>query len=279
MQRYRFALFVLLSLAACSRSKLAAPLASHRVVSLSPSTTETLFAIDAGATLVGRSRYCDFPPEAKRRPVVGGFVDPNFEAILALQPDLVVGARGPGGQRLAEKLAQRNVRTLFPKTESIREIEEMIVAVGREVGQTAEAERVVANMEKRLAAVRGSAKTSGRPRVLIVFGLEPIVVAGAGSFADDVLQAAGGENVMAETGIPYPTIGIEQVLAKRPDIIVDARMGTEASSVITADRAGWREVPAVQNGRVVATRDERMLRPGPRVVEAIEELAKQLKAQ
>jgi iron complex transport system substrate-binding protein len=119
------ALVLALPLAACSKRPTPGPTThavASRVVSLSPSTTETMFAIGAGASLVGRSRYCDYPPEVTKLPQVGGYVDPSFEAILALRPDLVTGARGPAGTAITDRLEARGVATFFPETESFSAI-------------------------------------------------------------------------------------------------------------------------------------------------------------
>ncbi|MGH7280002.1 MAG: helical backbone metal receptor, partial [Polyangiaceae bacterium] len=122
--RNSYFLAVFLIAAGCSRSHAATDAgldAKLRVVSLSPSTTETMFAIHAGDELVGRSRYCDYPPEARALPEVGGYTDPNFEAILALHPDLVIGARGPLGPPLEERLKSHGASTYFPETETLDE--------------------------------------------------------------------------------------------------------------------------------------------------------------
>ena len=117
---------------------------------------------------------------------------------------------------------------------------------------------------------------AGKPRVraLLIFGLEPIVVAGPYSFADEMIRRAGGEDVV-KAGGKYPTLGMEKVLALDPDVIVDAAIG-EAQGVerIGRDSAGWREVRAVKAGRVLALRDESVLRPGPRVADGLRLLAK-----
>ena len=110
-----------------------------RVVSLSPSTTETLFVIGAGDRVVGRSRYCDWPPEVAKLPVIGGYVDPSFEAILALRPDLVTGARGPAGAAMSERLDARGISTFLPQTESFAQIDTMILGLGERTGHTSEA--------------------------------------------------------------------------------------------------------------------------------------------
>ncbi|MBK8259448.1 MAG: ABC transporter substrate-binding protein [Polyangiaceae bacterium] len=110
-----------------------------RVVSLSPSTTEAVFAVGGGYLLVGRSRFCDYPKEVESIAVVGGFADPNLEAILALAPTLVVGARGPAGPALAESLAARKIDTYFPETETLAQITEMITTLGRMLNHVTEA--------------------------------------------------------------------------------------------------------------------------------------------
>src|SRR6266851_6437619 len=139
-QRRRFlreATTTLLALGAgCHRkpSSFSERIGARRVVSLSPNTTETLFAVGAGNRVVGRSRFCDYPPEVSRIPSVGGYVDASLEAILALVPDLVVGARGPAGPALVEKLGALGVATFFPPTESMAEIDAMIAELAAKVG-------------------------------------------------------------------------------------------------------------------------------------------------
>lgn len=249
---------------------------ARRIVSLSPSTTEALYAIGAGAALVGRSRYCDYPPEVARLPEVGGYVDPNFEAVLALTPDLVTGARGPSGTTVVDRLGARGIATYFPETESLAGIETMIVGLGERTGHEPEARAVVAHVEADVGAVERAAEGQHPTRVMLLFGLEPIVAAGPGSYADDMLRRAGGTNVVTEGG-RYPTLGMERVLALDPDVVVDATMG-ESHDIerITAQTAGWRDARAVKSGRVVPLHDEVVLRPGPRVAQGLWELARVL---
>ncbi|MEO7328700.1 MAG: helical backbone metal receptor, partial [Minicystis sp.] len=121
-----------IALVACSRNS--GPRGASRVVSISPSTTEAVFAVGAGAEVVGRSRYCDYPFEVSRLPVVGGFSDPNVEAIVALAPTLVIGAHGPAGPALAQALEAHGIATFFPETESIAQIEAMLLALGKRLG-------------------------------------------------------------------------------------------------------------------------------------------------
>jgi len=248
----------------------------RRIVSLTPNTTETVFAIGAGDRLVGRSRFCDFPPEVRALPAVGGYVDPSFEAILALEPDLVVGARGPAGATLVQRLEQRGIATWFPDTESIAGIEEMIHGLGQRTGRGAQADELVQQIRSRLAAIRAATASSPRPRVLLVFGLAPVVAAGPGSFPDEMLALAGADNAIRQ-GTRYPSLGMESVLGFAPDVVVDAAVAEgHGQDRIRSDTPGWRELEAVRKGRVIAIDDNSVLRPGPRVAEGVARLASAL---
>lgn len=269
-----FALVVLV-VAGCSRSESSAAKGT-RVVSLSPSTTEAMFAIGGGKEVVGRSRYCDHPPEVLSVPQVGGYVDPSFEAILALSPSLVVGARGPTGTALTDKLAQRNVATFFPPTESFAEIRTMIHGLGEKTGHVEAAKAAVAKMDARVAEVERAVKDLPKVRVLLVFGVEPLSVAGPKSFPDEMITRAGGTNVVTEGGA-YPMLGFERVLALDPDVIVSAIMSEpRAAERIAKDKPGWNGVRAVREGHVVPLADETILRPGPRIGEGLATLARAL---
>jgi iron complex transport system substrate-binding protein len=268
-----FAFF--LGLVACKASPAHAT-GVHRVVSLSPSTTEALAAIGAVGELVGRSRYCDYPPEVLGLPVVGGFVDPNFEAIVALRPDLVTGARGPAGRQIKDRLEGLGIATYFPETESLKNIDAMVLGLGSRTAHEAAARQVVDDMHAKEGLVHATVDALPHPKTLLVFGLGPIVVAGPGSFPDEMLRSAGAANVVTEGG-PYPTLGMERILALAPDVVLDATMQeSKGDERITRDTPGWREVLAVKEGHVVALRDEALLRPGPRVGEGIATLARAL---
>ena len=266
----RAALAAMLALAAgvlpaCSRAGRAK--GPPRVVSLSPSTTEAVFAIGAGALLVGRSSYCDYPPEAKALPIVGGFADPSVEKIVALRPTLVVGARGPAGPPLAAALEKHGIPTYFPETESIAQIEAMLTGLAERLGRDAKA--AIATIEA--ARQRVSAAIAGRPKVraVFLFDVGPVVAAGPGSFPDELIRQAGGVNLVTAGG-QYPMLDLERVLALDPDVILDgaAEMGApEGTSRLAAlrDAPGWKRLRAMREGRVRPVSASTALRPGPRI--------------
>jgi iron complex transport system substrate-binding protein len=278
---------VALVLAACGRSSGAdraasagasSPAANRRaaparIVSLAPSTTETLFALGAGAEVVGVSRFCDFPAEVAGLPRVGGFNDPSLEAVLALRPTLVTGARGPANRGTVERLSAQGIDAYFPLDGSLADVRASIRGLGARVHRPAEAEGLVARLDAQLAAVTAALGAARRPRALLVFGRRPLSVAGPGTFADEMLRAAGAENVVT-SGPAYPTIGVERVLALAPEVILEA--GMAAGGDADFDWARYPAIPAVRDGRVLRFEDARVLRPGPRVAEGVAVLARLL---
>jgi iron complex transport system substrate-binding protein len=262
--------------AACAhRHPLADPTDARRVVSLAPSTTEAIFAVGAGDRAVGRSTYCDYPPEATKLPAVGG-VEPDLEVVLELRPDLVVGLRGASAARTAEKLSAHGIATWFPATDSLAEIDAMIVGMGARTGHTAEARRVAEKLEGQIAAVERAVASQPRPRVLMVVGVTPPVVAGPGSFADELLVRAGASNAAVEGGA-WQTIGLERVAELDPDVVLDASESDGSTApAITPGAPGWRGMRAVREGHVVRVSDGRVLRAGPRVGEGLAVLARLL---
>ena len=276
-RRGALAILAAFALAACSKRS---AVGNARVVSISPSTTEAAFAIGAGALVVGRSRYCDYPPEAARLPVVGGFADPNLEAILALAPTLVIGARGPAGPAIEQALNAHGIATFFPETESIAQIERMLTELGARRHHEAGAAAAVGAIEaerKRVAAA-----IAGRPRVraVFLFDVSPIYAAGPGSFPSELLGKAGAINLIDKGGA-YPTLDLERLLALDPDVILDgAADGHDGAgpSRIAALRtaAGWKDLRAVREGRVREFVASTMLRPGPRIGQGLVAMARAL---
>lgn len=268
---------VLGAVAACSRTRASGGGAGapKRIVSLAPSTTEALFAVGAGALVVGRSIYCDWPPEVKRLPAVGG-IAPDLEAVVELRPDLVVGLSGVASQRLAEKLAARGIASWFPRTESLAEIDALLAGLGARTGHADQAGRVVADLDAREQAITAATAAERRPRVLMVVGLGPVVAAGSASFADEMIRRAGATNVLVD-GASWPVLGFERIVELDPDVVVDASaVETAGVTRITPDAPGWSGVRAVRDGHVVALADPRVLRPGPRIAEGLAVLARAL---
>lgn len=266
----------IVALAACSRATPSPVTDARRVVSLGPSTTESLFGIGAGDRVVARSSYCDWPPEARALPAVGG-LQPDVEAILALAPDLVVGPSGQWSTPLRETMSAHGVATWFPpEIDSLEGVDALLVALGDRTGHAADAHRLAAALDAREAVIAQAVAHVPRPRVMLVVGTTPVVVAGAKTFADDMLRHAGATNVVTDGGT-WPSLGFERVVELDPDVILDASVGeTGGPTRITTDVQGWAGVRAVREGHVVALGDTRVLRPGPRIAEGLAVLARAL---
>jgi iron complex transport system substrate-binding protein len=245
----------------------------QRSVSIAPAMTEALFALGAGHRLVGRTRYCDFPPEALAAPVVGGMVDPDLEVIVQLSPDLVVGVQGPASDRLEDRLRARGLPVWVPRLDSIADIESMILGFGARLDQPGPAARVTRNIEADLDAVARAVATLPMPRVLVVLSTAPVVAAGPTSYIGELLERSRAANVLGDGG-PWQKLDLERVIELDPDALLDASTDPAAGSRIGAGVSAWRQVRAVSAGWVVAVGDSRVLRPGPRVAEGLAVLAR-----
>jgi iron complex transport system substrate-binding protein len=275
-RRTALATLAALALASC-RGRSNAP-GARRIVSLAPSTTEAVFALGAGAELVGRSRHCDYPPEAAALPAVGGYADPSVEAIVALAPTLVVGARGPAGPALEQALHGRGLSTFWPETESLAQIESMLADLGRLLDREAAGVAAAAVVRDRVGAISRAVTARPKVRAVLLFDVAPIVAAGPGGFPDELLGKAGADNLVKEGGA-YPTLPVERLLALDPDVVLDGSIGAHQDGSRMAslrDAPGWRELRAMRSGSVRAVSDAVVLRPGPRIGEGLAILARAL---
>ncbi len=244
----------------------------HRIVSLAPSVTEALFALGAGARVAGVTRYADWPPAVRALPKVGGFVDVSLEAVLALQPDLVAGVRAQASLGVVEALRRAGVRVVLVPGERLDDALAALQQLGQVVGKARVALALVARLRAGLDDVRQAVAGRRRPRVLVVLGHRPLVVAGPHTLPADLVEVAGGQNVAAGARARWATWGMEEVVAARPEVIVDAAMGDEGAP----PWKGWNDLPAVRAGRVVRPEPWMLSRAGPRVVEGARWLARQL---
>ncbi len=236
----------------------------QRVVTLAPSLTQLVQALGAGSTLVGVSRF-DVDKSVAALPRVGGFVDPSVEAVIALKPDLVLVQPGPGNQRPVELMAELGVPVLLLPLHTVADSLASIRAVGQALGHAKEGEALVSNIEATRTRIREAARKFPAPRVLLAYGFEPLVVAGPGSFADELLRDAGAINVAADAGSAYPVYSVERAVRARVDVVVDAAdvdVGKEKIQALPGlSEARWVEVPSFA-----------LLQPGPSLGRGLEEL-------
>lgn len=243
----------------------------QRVVVLAPSVTEIVYALDAGPRVVGACGQCDYPAAVNAVPRVGGYLAPSVEAIVAQRPDLVIVVPSPGNREAVRAVERMGVRTLVVQDRTLADLWASIEVIATALGQVDAGRVLTERLRGQLDAVR--AARAGRPkrRVLLVVGHHPLIVAGGGTLQNDLMAIAGAENVAADVGQSWPQLSLEAVVARAPDLIIDAAMGTEAGGEQLF--SGLTTVPAVRDGRVVRVQADALFRAGPRVVEAARQLA------
>jgi iron complex transport system substrate-binding protein len=267
----RLALIGLVALAGCAPPPAARTGPAMRIVSLAPSSTEILYALGAAPRIVGVCAQCDQPPETASAPRVGGYLAPSVEAVLGLTPDLVVAVPSPGNREAVRAMERAGVRVLVVQDRTFADLWASIRAMAEALGTPEKGERLAATMEERLEEVRTKVAGLRKRSVLVVVGHNPLVVVGGGTLQDELVALAGGINVAADAGEVWPTISLEVVVDRAPEVILDAAMGSEAGG--QALFANLTTVPAVRDGRVVRLADDAFLRAGPRVPAAARALA------
>lgn len=254
---------------------------AQRIVSLAPSNTEILFAIGAGAQVVGRDDFSDFPEDAKKLPAVGGSMgNYNFETIASLKPDLVLAAEinTPEQVKALEDLGIKVYYLSNPK--SLDDLYANLRTVGSLSGHDKEANELADQLAARVKKVQETlANNTVKPTVFYELdGSEPAKpwTTGAGTFLSQLMVMAGGVNVGDKMEGQYGQMSLEVILAENPDVILlgDAAYGTTAEQVKT--RAGWEGLKAVKDNQILTFDDNLVSRPGPRLVDGLETLAKLL---
>jgi len=288
-QRTHLAALLVLAVAACARREhvparggivvtddagrpvtLAAP--ARRIVSLLPSFTEILFAIGAGDRLVGRTTWCDYPPEALAVPSVGDGMPPSVEAVAARRPDLVVLYRSGPNVTAAEQLERLGIRTVLFDLNLLEQLGPVARRLGMLTGRRAAADSLARVMDS-LAAQPPTPSTQSL--VFIVWDNPPIVI-GAGSYLDRLAALAGARNVFHDIGSPSAQVSIETIAARDPDFV--ALLSDSAVPPRYAARPEWRVVRAVRTARFLFLPGQLFGRPGPRAAEAIRQLRRRLEA-
>ncbi|MDI9642037.1 MAG: cobalamin-binding protein [Archaeoglobales archaeon] len=248
-----------------------------RIVSLSPSNTEILFAIGAGDRVIGVTDYCDYPPEVLEKlrkgeiQKVGGYVNFDLEKVLALKPDLVVS--GYGNDLEAIETLRKYTKVIAFNPKNIKEIERTILAIGKAVGNYENAEKIVSEMEKRISEIKAKEK-SGK-KVAHIISNDPIYASGKETFIDEAITIAGGMNVFNFSG--WRIVSVEDLIRANPEVIV-VSSGSGMSGgrdvvyewVISDKRL--KNVEAVKNGKVFVIDADIISRPGPRIVKALEQV-------
>ncbi len=240
----------------------------QRIVSLAPSITETLFYIGAGDKVVGVTTFDDYPPQVKNITKIGGFSNPNIEVIASLKPDLIIGT-SMHLQYLDQLQQIAPVIIVSPK--NIEGIYKQIELLGEVTNREEYAQSVVEQMKAKVAEITSMVKNQTKPKVLFITWWNPIYVPGNGTFQGELIELAGGRNIFSDLK-GWAQVSMEQILARNPDVIIlSAHAGINATDLCKSQLV---QTNAMKNGRVfTVSNDDIISRPGPRIVEGLEELA------
>jgi iron complex transport system substrate-binding protein len=245
-----------------------------RIVSLAPSNTEVLYALGLADRVVGVTEYCDYPPEARQKQKIGGFSKIDLEKVVGLNPDLVI-ATNIHAKTVVPELDKRGITVAVVEPKNVDDVLAKIAFVGKLTGTSENAAKLTAQLKSRIDAVAIKVTTAKtKPRVFYEID-KSLYTPGPGSFIDDMLTKAGGANIAADAKSSYAQLNPEVIIAKDPEIIFlgDMLFGETPESVKA--RPGWANICAVKTGRIVPIPDENVIaRPGPRVVEGLEMLAR-----
>lgn len=284
------ALALVLAMVGCGRSgsspaAAAPPLSgrpARRIVSLAPSITEILYALELGPRVVGVTSFCDYPPEAAAKPKVGALLDPNIEAVLSLRPDLVILFRTHGAALTALQALQ--IPCLTVSGDTMEEVLASIQTIATAGGCSERGVELTASLRRRVDAVARRPRPATLPRVLVSVGrsfgsgrLQDVYVAGEDGFFSELIRLAGGRNACPEKTIRFPLVSPEGIQEMNPDVIIELAADLDKLSLTAADVVReWsvvREVPAVRRGQVHVFTEDYVTVPGPRFVLLLEQMA------
>lgn len=274
---------LLAALCACGATERAAPGAARddaghaleserkfsRIVSLSPATTELLFDLGAGNLLVGRTRYCQDPPEALDIPSVGEGFDPNIEAVLARRPDLVVLYHSAVNSTAASRLRAMGIATVSLRIDRLADLSRAARLLGSALHREARADSLISKLQVQLDSLRAAVNGREKPSVAVVVWDNPPIVIGGGSFLSEIVELAGARNVFADIHQPSATINLETLAYRDPDFLVVFE-GAAAADFLK--RPEWQAVRAARSSRVVRLSGSEFGHPSFRAPQAAQRL-------
>ncbi len=254
------------------------PVPVRRIVSLAPNLTETVYALGADDRLVGVTDYCDYPPEAKQKTRVGGAVNPSIEQIVALKPDLVLAQAITMNRReTVETLERLGIAVYSANSHSVEGILESTRHIAEVISTTEQSDVLLKTLRVRLDELKRRLAGRALRRVLFVVWSDPLVSIGRQTFIADAIRLAGAESVV-DTEQDWPRLSLEEVVHQQPEFLIFASSHSETVRTTVeelSERPGWRGLDAIRNRRIAVISDA-INRPAPRLVEALEDLARQL---
>jgi iron complex transport system substrate-binding protein len=247
------------------------PAKIERAVSLAPNLTETVFAIDAGDKLVGVTTYCTFPEQAKSIQKIGDTMKPNIENIIALKPQVVLVSTASQIEAFTKTLEEQNIAVFVTNPNSLESIYKSIKQLGEIFGKQEKSIVLVGNLQKRVSEIETKTKAANKLKTFVQISKGSIFTIGKTSFMTDLINRAGGVSATENIETAYPSLSKETALALQPEVII-----LSESDDNKEPNDAFVNSPAVKNGKVFKINADILSRPSPRVVEGLEQLAKDL---
>ena len=252
----------------------------QRIVSLAPSLTETIYALGLQDRLVGDTDFCDYPPDAQKKTKVGGAINPSLEQIAALRPDLVLVTKSLNLIETVNALDNLGISSYGTDPHTVKDIVSSTERLAGVLGVPEAGATLGADLERHLADLQQRLNGVPPRRVLFIVWSDPLISAGKNTFIADALRLAGATSIV-DSSQDWPHMSLEEVVRLQPDFLVFAASHSESGQNdfdVLAERPGWRGLDAVRN-RHFAVISDAVTRPAPRIVSAIEDLARQLHPQ
>ena len=248
----------------------------QRIISLAPSHTEILFALGLSDRVIGVTRYCNYPEEAKEKEKIGGFATPDIEKIIALKPDLIL-AFGTVQTSQVTELEDRGQTVFWLYPHTVEDILESFERIGEITGKVSAAKQLRKGIEERIRVVQeniGGIPEREKVTVFRVMGLDPPATIGGDAFQTDVYRLAGGRNIFGNTKKDYFQLDLQTLTTLEPDIIIFCGDDEEEAKARVRSQEGWGDLNAVKTGRIAVVSCDLICRPSPRLAETIELLAR-----
>jgi cobalamin transport system substrate-binding protein len=246
-----------------------------RIIPLAPNLTEILYALGLGDRVVGVTNHCNFPPEASLKPKVGSYINLNVEEIISLSPDLAIGTVDGNERIILDLLEQAKVKVFFVNPRSVRQVIDTILTLGRLCGAPERAQTLSRALTKRVNRVIERTGSRKKPLVFLQIQIQPIMTVNKNTVHNDLIRLAGGRNMAAEEPVTYPRISIEEVIQRKPEVILISSMERGGRfEKARQDWLKWTSIPAVQNKRVYLIDSDLIDRPSPRLIDGLEIMAR-----
>jgi iron complex transport system substrate-binding protein len=248
---------------------LSLPYELRRIISLAPSVTEVLFALGAGERVIGVTSYCNYPMEALAVEKVGDTQKPNLERIIALKPDLVIVSTGSQLEQFVRKLEQHAVPVYICDPRDINGVIGSIERLGDLLAVSENGRELARALRQRIDILEAQVSSAARPRVFFMIASSPLMSIGGGTFVDDLIKRAGGISITANEQSEYPQYSLETAIARKPEVIF-----FQTGEPLESFPERLKQTPAYASSRVHQIDDDLLLRPGPRIIDGLEQMAR-----